>query len=856
MLVAEGRKLFLVDSGGREEEIYVVDVDAQLGVSSGAVSKNYSLSELHGFIRELEGDLLLKSASLKRRIARFDSSIPLSLKNVHFGEIGSLVDEFFVSPFATKIASSGGNVEFVSQEVSRNNTLVLKLLQGSFSFNTFSFRYVLPDEVPDVPYLVSEGYRGVRTKFDDASWFATLYSDLSYFGMPLIVEIFSRRELDLLENFIEQNEVDGKLENPLIVLPYLREKVRLDLYGLMGIKNVFLCFSPLSLTVLKQLVYTLSELDKEWFKHLIFGTGFPVSNVKSVVDFFTFFLSEEFPGDLRALRWIMGLNAVSFLPPKTQRKGDVENDERCIITNGATAKLLLSSLRNLMLHAMKRNSISLVACDCLASLSEERVDPNKYFVVLSSAKEKKFGGMLFLSESGNDELTLLLLRQEVVRKAKSRFAEDLLKQPEVQTAISNAVKLSSSDDVERWLRWFIEHYKESNMISYDDINSFTVHTFNIGDKLALMNREDMLLLGLNDGDLILARTTLTGDWYVVPVREGKEVPGGELWVDEKVINTWYVFDGDILQVEKFDGEVPVLREMSLLVDDETRLQEAEKVMENALDGITVGRGSRLVLLVGEEMPLVATVVQLDPPLSVAGIAKKDVTKITVVPKSILAPYNLFLVIDLSENMGHGPPVPIDPAVVEELKKYVLSMRAEELCDKEANRALTSFFASSYLLVKMVKVSRLSKVFLLTCSDEINMFSTLEKRKVSPYLEVTPQKQNIMLRALSSHMLDKCKERCKGKGKLLEVASKIEDLLGNLKENDPILVLFVVPNEDLDEATRAAGLLKKDSRIRTAFISIGPVASASEEPNCICLSEVNSALLDDVVKRLLNVVFPS
>ncbi|MEM3511148.1 MAG: hypothetical protein QXW47_08795 [Candidatus Jordarchaeales archaeon] len=847
--------MFLIDSGGREEEVYVVDVDAQVGVSSGAVSKNYSLSGLHEFIKELEGELLLKSAPLKRRVTRFNSSIFLNLKNAHFRKLSSFADEFFASPFVTKIASSGGKVEFVIQEVSRNNALVLRWLQGSGFFNTSPFRYVLPDEVPDVPYLVSEGYRGVRTKFDEASWFATLYSDLSYFGMPLIVEIFSRRELDLLENFIEQSEVNGKLENPLIIVPYLREKVRFDLYGLMGVKNVFLCFSPMSLTALKQLIYDLNDLDKEWFKHLIFGTGFPFSSMRDIVNVLTFLLSDEFPGGLRELRWIMGLNAMSFLPPKTQRKGDIEKDEKCIITNGTTARLLFSSLRNFMLHALKRNSISLATCDCLASLTNERVDPNKCFIVLSSVKEKKFGGMLLLSEGGSDTLALLLLRQEVIRKAKSRFAEEVLNQPEIKTAISNAVKLSSGEDVEKWLKWFIEHYKENGMISSDDINSFTVHTFNLGDMLALMNREDMRLLGLNDGDLILVRATLTGDWYIVPVKEGEEVPGGELWVDERVINTWYVFDGDVLQIEKFDGDVPALKEISLLIDDEKKLQDAEKVTENVLDGIIVGRGSRLVLLAGEDMPLVASVVKLDPPILMAGTVKKGETKITIVPKSTLAPYNLFLVIDLSENMGRGAPVSIDPAVIEELK-YVLSMKAEEPCERELNRAVASSLASSYLLVKMVKISHLSKVFFLTCSDEVNMFSILEKRKVSPYLEMTPQKQNIMLRILSSHMFDKCREGCKGRGKLLEAASKIEELLGDLKENVPFLVLFVVPSDNLDEAVKAAELLKKDSRIRTAFISIGPDASTSKEQSHICLSEVNAALLDEAVKRLLNVVFPS
>lgn len=846
--------MLLVDSGGREEEVYVVDVDAQIGVGSGTVSKSYNLGGLHDFIKELEGELLLRSAFLKHRVSRFNSSILFDFKEVHFRELSSFVDEFLISPFATKIASSGGKVEFVTQEVSRNNTLVLRWLQGSSAFNTSPFRYVLPEEVPDVPYIISEGYRGVRTKFDNASWFATLYSDLSYFGMPLIVEVFSRHELDMLEKFIEQSEVNGRLENPLILIPYLSEKIRFDLYGLMGIKNVFLCISPLQLTVLEQLIHNLCELDMEWFKHLIFGTGFPYSSSRDVANLLTFLLSEDLPGGLRALRWIMGLNAVSLLPPKAQRKGDVESDERCIVAYGAAAKSLLSSLKSFVLHVMKRNSISLASCDYLASLSDERVNLNKFFLVLSSVKDKKFGGMLFLSEEGGDTLTLLLLRQDLVRRLRSRFMEDVLRQPEIQAAISNAFKLSSGEDVEKWLKWLVEHYKEKGMISYDDINAFTVHTFNLNGRFALMNKEDMRLLGLKDGDLVIARATLTGDWYIVPVKLGEEVLGGELWVDERIINTWYVFDGDTLQIEKFEGDVPTLREVSLLLDDEEKLPEAEKVIENVLDGIIVGQDSRLVLLVEGDMPLTVTVVKLDPPSLMAGVIKKGETKITVVSKGTLAPYNLFLVLDLSENMGRGA-ISIEPAVVEGLK-YVLSMRAEELCEKEASRALASSFASSYLLVKMAKVSRLSKVFLLTCSDEINMFSILEGRKVSPYLEITPQKQNIMLRVLSSHIFDRCKAGCKGRGKLPEAISKIEELLGGLKEDVPFLVLFIVPNENLDEVVKVSESLKKDGRVRTAFICVGsdsvPVPG---EKDHICLSEVKASVLDDAVKRLLNTIFP-
>ncbi|MBS7287832.1 MAG: hypothetical protein KIH01_03570 [Candidatus Freyarchaeota archaeon] len=846
--------MLLVNSGGREEEVYIVDVDAQIGVGSGTVSKNYNLSSLHGFIKELEGELLLGGASLKHRITRFNSSTLLDFKEVHFRELSSFVDEFLISPFVTKIASSGGSVEFVTQEVSRNNTLVLRWLQGSSAFNTSPFRYILPEEVPDVLGIASEGYRGVRTKFDNASWFATLYSDLSYFRMPLIVEVFSRRELDLLEKFIEQNEVGGRLENPLILVPYLREKIRFDLYGLMGVKNVFLCVSSLQLTVLKQLVYGLCELDKEWFKHLIFGTGFPYSSTRDVTNLLTFLLSEDLPGGLRALRWIMGLNAVSFLPLKAQRKGDVESDEKCVVANGAAAKLLLSSLRSIILHVMRRNSISLATCDYLASLSDERVDPNKCFLVLSSVKGEKFGGMLLLSEEGSDTLTLLLLRQDIVRRSRNRFTEDVLRQPEIQAAISNASKLSSGEDVEKWLKWFVEHYKEKGMISYDDINALTVHTFNLNGKFALMNKEDMHLLGLKDGDLVLARTTLTGDWYIVPIKLGEEVPGGELWVDERIINTWYVFDGDTLQIEKFEGDVPTLREVTLLLDDEEKLPEAEKVIENVLDDIIVGQDSRLVLLIGEDMPYTVTVAKLDPSFLTAGVVKKGETKITVVSKGALTPYNLFLVLDLSENMGKGV-IPIEPAVVEELK-YVLSMRTEELCGKEASRALASSFALSYLLVKMVKVSRLSKVFLLTCSDEINIFSILERRRVSPYLEITPQKQNIMLKVLSSHISDMCRAGCKGRGKLPEAINKVEELLGDLKEDVPFLVLFIVPNENLDEVVKAAETLKKDSRVRTAFISVGtndiPVLG---EKNHVRLSEVKASVLDNAVKSLLNTIFP-
>ncbi len=845
--------MFFVDIDGREEEVYVVDVDVHVGVESGRVSRSYSLSDLHEFIKKLEGELLIRSASFKNRVTRFVSSILLNLKEAHFSGLSNLMDEFFISPLSTKIASSRGEVEFIIQEISRNNALVLKWLYSSNSFNTSPFKYILPKEVPDVPYLVSEGYRGIRTKFDDISWFATLYSDLSYFRIPLIVEVFSRSELDSLEKFIERSEVNGKLENPLIVVPYLREKVRFDLYGLMGVKNVYLCISPLSLSVLKLLVHNISEIDKEWFKHIVFGTGFPYSTLRNVTEALLFLLSEEFPGRLKELRWIMGLNSISFLPPKSERKGDVENGEKCVIARENIADILLSSLKNIILHALKKNSISIVACDYLADLNSEKVDLGKCFIGFSSVKRDKFGSMLLLSDSSNGgrSVILLLLRQEIIRKLKGRFVEEIVNQPEIREAISRASILSANNEMEEWIKWFIGHYKEKGLISYSDISSFTVHTFNLDNRVALMNKEDMRLLGLNDGDLIVVRTSLTGDWYIVHVNGGDNVPGGELWVDEKVINSWYVFDGDLIQVEKFEGNIPVLKEISLVIDDTEKLPEAEKVIENVLDGVVAGRDSRLVLMVSEDMPPVATVVKLDPPSSIAGLIKKGETKITVVSKGALTPYNLFLVLDLSEKMTGGSPLPLDPSVIIGVKRMLPTV--EEIKEREVSRLVASALVTSYLLVKLAGISRLNKVFFLSCSNEVNMFSILERRQVLPYLEMTPQKQKTMLRILLSYIFDKCKEeKCKGEGAIAEAVSKIKELISALGTNEPALVLFITPEENLEKVVDATRHLKNHN-IKTVFISIGS-GSPPKDKNQLFVNRVEVDLLDDVVKHMLNIAF--
>ncbi|MHA1712270.1 MAG: hypothetical protein ACTSUS_09510, partial [Candidatus Freyarchaeota archaeon] len=62
--------MFFIEVAGREEDVYVVDVDAQVGVGSGAISKSYSIDEIHDLARMLEGDLAIKSASLKHPIVR------------------------------------------------------------------------------------------------------------------------------------------------------------------------------------------------------------------------------------------------------------------------------------------------------------------------------------------------------------------------------------------------------------------------------------------------------------------------------------------------------------------------------------------------------------------------------------------------------------------------------------------------------------------------------------------------------------------------------------------------------------------------------------------------------------------
>ncbi|MEM1658855.1 MAG: hypothetical protein QXK94_07480 [Candidatus Jordarchaeales archaeon] len=844
--------MLVIDFDGRKDEIYVIDADVQVGVSSDKVSKSYNLDELQVFVKKLEGELLLKSALLKNKTVKFNPTIPLGLKEIHPKVFSGFVDEFFVSPFVTRISFSGGEVEFLSQEISRNNVLMLKWLQSFNAFNSLPFRYVLPSEVPDIAYIVSEGYRGVRTKFDNISWITTLYSDLSYFKMPLIVEVFKRHELDLLEKFVEQNESSGRLENPIIVIPYLKEQVKFDLYGFMGVKNVFLCTSPLQITTLKQLIYNLSEIDSEWFKHIIFGSGFPYSSIRDVVNSVVLLLDEDLPGGLRAFKWIMGLNALSFLPPKARREGDIETGEICVVAEGDVAKTLVSSLKRVILHAVNRNSLHLDSCDCLAVLDRECVDLNKCFFTFSSIKEKKFGSILFLLEENGETATILLVRQEVARRSRSRFLSDFLEQPEIQAAILNASKLTSNTDVENWLKWLIEHYKERGIVNYEDINVFTVHTFDLKDRVALMNEEDMRFLNLKEGDLIVSRTTLTGDWYIVPVKVGENVPGGSLWVDEKVINTWYVFEGDTVRVEKFEGVIHPLKEVVLVSDEAGKIAEIKESVESILDGIIVGQNSRIVLLTENDMPHVVTVAKFDPAHLTAGLVKRGETRISLLPKSAFTPYNLILIIDFTETMGKCAPVAVDPAVIDEIK-HLTPISAEGLLG-EANCALAASLALSYLLTKIVKVSNLSKVFLLTCSDEVSKFSLLEGRKVSSYLEITPQKQNVALKILISHIFDKCKHGCKGNVKLSEAANEIKNLIESVKDGNTFLVLFVIPGERLEEALKATEHLKGDNRVKVVFISIESVGSAQEVKDSICIREVKPETLNEAIKHLLSTTF--
>jgi len=847
--------LFFIEVAGREEDVYVVDVDAQVGVGSGAISKSYSIDEIHGLARMLEGDLAIKSASLKHPIVRFSSSFFFELRE-DVSKRSRLVDEFFISPFVTKIASGGGDVEYIVEEVTRNNELVLRWQRNVKFFNFSSFRYILPGEVPDVPYLVLEGYRGARVKIVDSPWFTTLYSDLSYVRMPLIVEVFSRRGLDQLERFVEGNEVGGKLENPVVVIPYIKETIRPELYGFMGVGNVFLSLSPMPLTFVKQVIYSLSEMEKEWFKRLVFGTGFPYSSVEDVAKTILFFLGEDFPGGLRELRWIMGLNAVSLLPPKADRRGGVEQEDRCFMVDAKVSKKFLSSFKDVMTHALKRESIAVTACDYLIDMHQEKVDLGKCFINLASTRgEKKVGNILVLAgRDTSSPLMLLLLKLETVRKIRSRFTEDIAKTPEIRSAISRAVKVLSEEDAELTLQELINHFKDTSLISHEDVNLFTIHTFQLGRKVAQMNDQDMRLLNLKNGDLALVRVTLTGDWYVVPVTSGEDVLGGELHVDEGVINNWYVFDGDTVHVEKFEGNVPMLEEVSFVVEEnEGRIGNVEEVLEDALDGIIVGKNSRFVLPETERIPPVAIVASMDPEFSTVGLVKKGKTRVRVVSKAALKPYNMIFAIDLSENMGKGSLPLKDRGLLNELKSLAPS-RIDLLEGEFIRRNIGAALISCCLLTRAAKLSRLRKIFSITYSKEASLFSILERRRISPYLELTPQKKNIVLKVLSSHIFDKCREPGVGKGDLTGVLEKIREILENLKESNPVVVLFMIPQENVDETLKAVSPLKNDSRVRSALVCLGgDGVQEVEEGNCIYVNEISVAALDRLVDMILGLI---
>ncbi|MEM3586294.1 MAG: amidohydrolase family protein [Candidatus Jordarchaeaceae archaeon] len=846
---------------GTLHDFYLLDAHMHLGIDRGPPIRNYDYGNFFKFCQSVEKtffrELSRPSSDLKYRLEGFHT--PEELIGFPFplavGEPPSMLfDEFFVSPYVSKIASVGVDslrVDSDNAEASRNNNLILKW-SSSPSFTRFNtFKYVVPSKDSSLENEIGtalsiEGFFGVKIKFDVLE--GSLINVLKVMqdrNSPIIIEVVTPEKLETFWRSLDDAiSKIGELSTSIILNSFGYDSNTDLLWKVLNIENVYADLSALDFNHLLEFIASAKERVSNWSKKLLFGTNYPFCKIGDIVKILKYFFSSDFIGDSKDLKRILGGNAVGLVPPHHNLVTPI--GESCTLAIDKYSKHAAKMFEDLLRYFMKRGLVTINSCDFLVRGDEGVIDLSKYFLALRSNREPNKGvNFLFMKTPENvprDALAIAVLNPKTLYTIRNRTIESFSANKNIKNLLSQASLISVEDEVNKVSKMIIDALLKTKTVDSDEVSVFSLSASPIGEKVVAMNPKDMVILDVKNDDILLIEPISTENWYAASVRCSEEVSPGELQVNEEIMSNWYVFEGDKARIEKYTGKTEVLEKVGFAVESSEKVELSsflEKIkgkmdsLYEKLDGVYVGKGMKFILPeLFLDFPFTIRPVHFQPTLEDKrlGIIKTGKTIIDFVSEQWIKPYNLILVINTSETSKNSD------ILIEEFEKianlfHVLDTRQVEKFEKKVKEGrVTKNIAAILIGVSCLKTlsekSNLCKASVISYSEQGNLFTLLEKGKVTPYIDFKSGRKDFSIKVLSSHILDKCLYP-EGKANLREAGTKLREFLEKVGDQIPALTVIITPGEKIGDLEIFQEIADKDTRIKLVVIQIGKIENENE-----------------------------
>jgi hypothetical protein len=833
-----------------------------LGVDRGPPIRNYDYGNFFKFCQSVEKaffkELSQVSSSLNYRLEGLHSpeemvGLPLLLANREPPSM--LFDEFFVSPYMSKIASVSADrlkIDNDDVEASRNNNLILKwsTLPSLIRFNTF--KYVAPSKESSLENeidvaLSSEGFFGVKIKFDALeNSLINVLRVMQNKNSPLIIEVLTSEKLETfwksLNNAITKI---GGVSTPIILNSFVYDSNTDLLWKVLSIDNVYADLSALDFNHLIEFLVSAKERVSNWSKKLLFGTNYPFCKIGDVVTTLTYLFSSDFVGDSTDLKRILGGNAVGLIPPH-HNLFTPSIDDNCTLAIDKYSEHAAKIFEELLNYFVKRGLVTISSCDFLVRGDEGVIDLSKYFLTLRSTREQNKGvNFLFMKTPGNvprEALAIAVLNPKTSCAIKNRTIENFSANKTMKNLLSQASLISSEDEVNKVSKMIIDTLFKTKTIDKDEVTVFSLSAVPLKEKVVGMNPKDMRILDIRDGDVILIKSTATENWYAALVKSSEDASPGELQVNEELMSNWYVFEGDTARIESYVGKIELLEQVGFAVESSEKVKLSdflEKIdgkmdlLHETLDGFFVGKDMRFILPeLFLDFPFIIKPVHSEPELEDRrlGIIKTGKTAINFVSEQWVKPYNLILVINTSEIMKNSE------VTIEEFGKItdilsILDTKPVEKFEKKIKEGkITKNIASALIGISCLKnlseKSNLNKASIISYSNQSNLFTILEKGKVTPYIDFKSSRKDFSIKVLSAHIVDKC-QYPDGKANLKEAGTKLQEFLEKAGGQNPTLTVIITTGEKAENLEIFQEIADKDTRIKLAVIQIGKTENENE-----------------------------
>jgi hypothetical protein len=846
---------------GTLNDFYLVDVHMHLGVERGQTIRNYNRDNFFKFCQSVEKaffkELSGGSPSIKYRLE--GGSVPSKLVSFPIfleGRVNSqtLFDEFFVAPYVSKIASVSIDrikVENDEAQVLGNNNLILKwsALPSLERFTTF--KYVMFSKTSSIENEIrlaqSEGFSGIKAKFDFLEEsFKSVLRLLQNKNLPLMIEMLGSKKFETFYELLNDARLEiGGNSTPIILNSFEYDSNEDLLWKILEEDNVYVDPSGLEFKNLVSFITSMKSNVSNWSRKILFGTNYPFCKIGDIVKILRYLFSYDFVGNATDLRRIMGANALELIPPRYSLTGG-SVEEKCIMAIDEYSERAAKTFEELLSYYIKRGAIKISSCDFLARSEDGVVDISKYLLTLKSTREKENGvTFLFMKSRGGktrDALALAVLSPKTLSGFKNKTIENVGNNENLKNLLRQAHFISSDSEVKKVSELVTEAFYKTNTIERDELKTYTLFAAPLSEKVVGINPKDMQALGLNDYDVIIVEPTATGDWYAALVKSFEDVSLGDLQVNEELMNDWYVFEGDTVKIEKYSGKLDLLRQVDFGIESSeemklpeflVKIKDKMDLLYEKLDGLYIGKDMRLILsMLFLETPTIIRPIHFQPELEDRrlGIIKKGKTVINFVSKKLIKPYNLLLVIDVSEIMKESE-LPVDE--FEKMADLFTALDANQVEKFEKqihngkirkNNAVALIGISC--LKNLSEQSNLNKASVISYSNQSSLFTILEKTKVIPYMDFSANRKSFSLKVLSSHIIDKC-QYPEGKADLKEAGSKVKEFTEKIGGKIPTLIVIITSLEKAENFEVFQEIADKDPKIKFALIQIGQTENESD-----------------------------